>query len=384
MTTRTRLIIGGGILLACFVGWNGLAQRLTAQQSNANPGESTEPLILVIHGVGSDPVEGVLGGQGGNRLYGWSADVAKAWGMGPVQEITFRYPGRTIPDSFTDFARTGGAWAKSVQDQIQAAVRKNPGRRVVIVSHSWGTVAAKIALMGGTTRDYGDLSPIQGVSVDEWVTLGSPLGRADANVAFNLRQITGDIADGRPPVVKHWTNFYDPADRISLDSHNLPGAENVAVYWRPAGLFDYEGAHTKIWTNENVIKRLRTTVAELGKKPRTAEDAIAQYEKERLAPPPPAPSPAAARCEADFQEQLSQISATTLWNISGLASWSDGCPAAESRFTSCYQQTCQMYRDSGIYNDCTEKCTITYKSACTAENIGIAATQRDECVAGRR
>ena len=111
---------------------------------------------------------------------------------------------------------------------------------------------------------------------------------------------------------------------------------------------------------------------------RTAEDVIAEFEKERLAAPP------VAKCESDYQEQVREIDAKTQWNISGLGSPGDRCYNAESTFDACYRTTCGMYRDSGIYNDCTNRCIDSYKVACKDELRGSAATQRDQCVARSR
>lgn len=118
-----------------------------------------------------------------------------------------------------------------------------------------------------------------------------------------------------------------------------------------------------------------------GPRIKTMEEIRAEIEKARLAPPS---SPALAKCEADYQAQVSEITANTQWNYSGLASWSDGCPEADRRFTACYQETCRLYRDSGIGDACTEKCRESFRLACTAENLGIAATRRDQCVARNR
>ena len=101
-------------------------------------GASQGPLVLVVHGIG-----------GGNRPDGWSADHVRKWNIGEVREVTFRQDGRD-GTSDTDFARLAGDWALSVRRQIDQAVAENPGRPVVIVSHSWGSVATSIALNGGS------------------------------------------------------------------------------------------------------------------------------------------------------------------------------------------------------------------------------------------
>lgn len=212
--------------------------------------EANEPLVIVVHGIG-----------GGNRPDGWSNDVAKRWMVGRLQEVTFRYPGRSDGAglSITDFAREAGDWTLAVQEQIKEAVRTNPGRPVVIVSHSWGSVVTKIALSGGSgggkspalaERGY-QIDPIDlgGVKIEEWVTIGSPLGRA---IIPNV-----EVPDGCPKLVKHWTNIYDEADPVSAPSHNLAGAENTKVSgsghsYDPTGV----SAHTGIWVNRVVIKHM--------------------------------------------------------------------------------------------------------------------------------
>lgn len=207
--------------------------------------QAAEPLVIVVHGIG-----------GGNRDDGWSHDVAKRWSV-ETHEVTFRQKNRTDGSSFTDFARNGGEWAKSVQDQIKDLVAKNPGRRVVIVAHSWGTVATKLALAGGNAGGV-EIDPINldGAEVEELVTLGSPLGRADnPEIAFNLEQLGVNLVPGRPKMVKHWTNFYDPEDPVSNQSRKLAGADNVEVtksgYWGDVTGMTY---HTGIWQNPAVNK----------------------------------------------------------------------------------------------------------------------------------
>ena len=208
---------------------------------------ANDPLVLVIHGIG-----------GGNREDGWSNAIANRW-MVPVKEITFRQEGRENT-SLTDFARNSGDWALDVQRQIKQAVEANPGRRLIIVSHSWGTVATKIALAGGLTSS-GDVPPIDlgGLQVEEWITLGSPLGQAESpDVVANLLKERVSLSNGKPPVVKHWTNIYDEADPVSRKSHNLAGAENVGVsgsgHW-----YDVTGlsAHTGLWTNRRVARAVQ-------------------------------------------------------------------------------------------------------------------------------
>jgi hypothetical protein len=218
---------------------------------------SSDPLVIVVHGIG-----------GGNQEDGWSRKQAREWGV-ETHEVTFRYEGRTEPTSYDDFAQRAGDWALSAQGQIKDIVRKNPGRRVIIVSHSWGTVITKMALQGGVGGGRSDklatqsyyIEPINldGAQIELWITLGSPLGRADnPEIAFNLRQLHVDLPAGRPAIVKDWTNFFDVDDPVSNQSHNLAGANNIPVN-RSGDLRDITGisAHTGIWTNPTVSKYIR-------------------------------------------------------------------------------------------------------------------------------
>lgn len=204
---------------------------------------AVEPLVIVVHGIG-----------GGNREDGWSRDVARAWNV-ETHEVTFREPGRTGATSFTDFARKAGDWAMEVQRQIRDIARNNPGRRIMIVSHSWGTVATKMALAGGVASGLVvQAIPPGELDIEEWVTLGSPLGRADdPRVAGNLRQLNVEIPSGRPANVRHWTNFYDVDDPVSRQSRRLDGAANLEIegsgsWWDISGMT----AHTGIWTHRRV------------------------------------------------------------------------------------------------------------------------------------
>jgi hypothetical protein len=210
------------------------------------------PLVIVVHGIG-----------GGNRPDGWSDDVRKAWNVAEVREVTFRYDGRTNAGSFVDFARHAGDWTIDVQAQIRTAITDNPDRRVIVVSHSWGTVVTKVALDGGSAG--GTLIKPLAVPrghIDEWITIGSPLGRAD--VAVNLRQLNVEIPEDRPTAVKHWTNFWDAADSVSNQSHQLAGADNIEVSGSGVrGDFTGMTAHTGIWVNPVVTNHMQTLMRKL-------------------------------------------------------------------------------------------------------------------------
>lgn len=252
MVTGTRPI-GSRLVVALLAGVLATSTRPAAQQSllrNDNQPQMT-PVVLVVHGVG-----------GGNRPDGWSRDVQRAWGMGDVREVTFRNAPHEVTSS-VDAAYWAGDWALEVQRQITSIVAENPRRPIVIVSHSWGTVATAMALSGGsgggTSQDLVNkayqVPPIDlgGARVSQWVTLGSPLGNR------TLGQINVDVPNTRPSIVDRWTNFYDSADPVSAPSKNLEGAQNVEVFrsgrwWDPTGI----SAHMGIWVNPAVTKFMRS------------------------------------------------------------------------------------------------------------------------------
>lgn len=229
----------------------------------ALPGLAGEPLVVVVHGIG-----------GGDRQQGWSADIQQAWGLERVEEVTFSYEGRDTISSIKDFAPQAGDWALQVQKQLARIARKNPGRELVVVSHSWGTVTTKMALMGGmgggtsqelvgNTYQINPMNPGD-IKIKEWITLGSPLGRADANVAGNLRQLQVEVPAGKPNVVESWLNVYDPNDPVSNQSHNLAGAINKKVEMS-GNPDDWSGLsyHTGIWTNPWVTNHIREVVGKM-------------------------------------------------------------------------------------------------------------------------
>jgi len=252
---------GAALLLACVAGLTvASAPRVAAQGSLFGSGTSrnVEPLVLVVHGMG-----------GGNRDDGWSSTFQQAWKIGQVKEITFR---NDMHDqtSNTDAAYYAGDWALSVQRQIKEAVAQNPGRPVVIISHSWGTVATSMALAGGSgggnTRELtlqgNQVQPLNPneVRVAEWITLGSPLGSS------MLPLLNVDVSNTRPPNVDRWTNVYDVDDPVSKASHSLSGADNIEVSGSAGNVLqraiDFFGtdAHKGIWTNPAVTRHIQSAV----------------------------------------------------------------------------------------------------------------------------
>ena len=275
-----------------------LGLTLAGQVVTQTSGEAAGPLVLVVHGMGE-----------GNRPDGWARSMEAAWKIGQVTEVTFRseFHDRT---SYIDAGYLAGPWARDVQQQMQKAIAENPGRPIVIVSHSWGTMATALALKGGSAGgDELDPMALGSRHVAEWVTLGSPLGMDLANL-WKVQ-----VPPGRPFSVDHWTNVYDVSDPVSKFSHNLAGADNVEVSgsggWK--GYFDPTGvtAHIDIWIHPTVTKLLRDTVEVLD----TAVSSVPSTPV--AAPAKPASTPAAtadakngeldtAKAEADAAAALAR------------------------------------------------------------------------------
>lgn len=269
-SARGRRPLRGAVLLTCLAVLTSAAPRPASGQGSLfslGGGQKAEPLVLVVHGMG-----------GGNRDDGWSSSMQKTWNISEVREITFRNE-RHDQTSNTDAMYYAGDWALDVQRQIKDAVAQNPGRPVVIVSHSWGTVATSMALGGGSgggkTRELGlqanQINPIDlgGARIAGWITLGSPIG------ASTLPLLNVDVSDRRPSMVDHWTNFYDVDDPVSKASHNLQGADNIEVFGSAGNIvsraldFFGLGAHTGIWTNPAVTRFVQSSVAKARSTPVT-------------------------------------------------------------------------------------------------------------------
>lgn len=327
--------------------------------------QAVEPLVIVVHGIG-----------GGNRPDGWSADVAsKYWA--DVKEVTFRYEGRSVPASYTDFARQAGDWALEVQRRIREEVANNPGRPVIVVSHSWGTVVTKLAMEGGAASGLEvPALNLDGRMIDEWVTLGSPLGRAEAaRIAGDMEQLGVEITPGKPRLVKEWNNFYDPNDPVSAAKPELEGARNQAVKGEPVwrDIFGLQ-AHTGIWTDKTVVAHLRQRIRDLdmqmpprpaaqGRKPKPANTrdnaCMAKHRPrlEELRAHNGAQDPASSSIYTKTMGSNAKCSSTYSECIAGAKERAKACrPGPDGTFTQCFiSENKDWLRCAAEEIDCCEK-----------------------------
>ena len=89
---------------------------------------------------------------------------------------------------------------------VEAAVEKHQDKRIMLIGHSMGSIIAYDALrqLGARNSD---------VSVDHFITIGSPLG-----LPHVMKKICERHGSARTPTnVKRWTNFADRRDPVATD-----------------------------------------------------------------------------------------------------------------------------------------------------------------------
>ncbi|MER8406828.1 hypothetical protein NKH16_19155 [Mesorhizobium sp. M1307] len=104
---------------------------------------------------------------------------------------------QVVKQAYTYLAKNGAG--KAVDDLVRPRL---DGKRLIIISHSLGTVVAFKLL-----REMTDVAT--SVEVPLLITLGSPLG---------IDAVKAKLGPPRkkPQFVKRWVNFYDPADFVAL------------------------------------------------------------------------------------------------------------------------------------------------------------------------
>lgn len=91
---------------------------------------------------------------------------------------------------------------------LRDALVANRGKRIMLLSHSMGTIVAYDVL-----REIGRNDP--DFVVDHFVTLGSPLG-----LPYVVRKIADEWERPRvPSIVRRWSNFAERRDPIAFDVH---------------------------------------------------------------------------------------------------------------------------------------------------------------------
>ena len=208
----------------------------------------TEPVIVVVHGVG-------------RKIDGWtdSLDLRERWGSQRLIEINFNQT-KGATESLVNFLPETRNWADHVKEGIQAVARKFPGCEIAIVSHSWGSVVSKLVLSGGSTWS-GSYPPLMSADlgtcrITHLTTMGSPLCHPGALRLFGIV-----VNAGKPKLLEgKWLNLFNKHDRVTrfgIPAGNEPipdDCENLEL--------DQSIGHTGYWLSDQVAKIIREAIAE--------------------------------------------------------------------------------------------------------------------------
>lgn len=104
--------------------------------------------------------------------------------------------------------------AKVLRDELKSVLLEEKDKQLMVISHSMGTIIGYDVL-----RDLGKPGANSGVTVDELVTIGSPLGLP--HVLHKIREErTYDPGVRTPSIVTgRWVNYADRKDPVCADIH---------------------------------------------------------------------------------------------------------------------------------------------------------------------
>jgi hypothetical protein len=95
-----------------------------------------------------------------------------------------------------------------LRDKLQETILRHPGKRIMLIAHSMGSIVAYDAL-----RLLGRSHPT--VGIDHLITIGSPLGIP--HVKYKIFDENDLVRT--PTVVRRWTNLADRRDPVAADTH---------------------------------------------------------------------------------------------------------------------------------------------------------------------
>jgi len=134
-------------------------------------------------------------GFGGNMIDA----MKKIFGMDGIADLVLA---RKLSDLNTYY--TNSLKRNNLRNMLKEEIlsQSQNGRRIMVVAHSMGTIVA-----------YDVLHAIQGVSIEHFVTIGSPLGLP--HVKYKIIEEKTPVCT--PAIVKKWTNFADRRDPVAID-----------------------------------------------------------------------------------------------------------------------------------------------------------------------
>ncbi|EAR20440.1 hypothetical protein NB231_13966 [Nitrococcus mobilis Nb-231] len=117
---------------------------------------------------------------------------------------------------------TDKAKRTELRDRLKKAIRKNSDKRIMLVSHSMGSIIAY-----DTLRELGREEPK--LAITHFVTIGSPLGLP--HVKYQIIKESSLVR--APSIVQSWTNLADRRDPVAFDVYLRddyePNAADVRV-----------------------------------------------------------------------------------------------------------------------------------------------------------
>ena len=160
--------------------------------------EAKEGAIKTYHENWLDSVKGTT--------FDWAGDVIdsmkKHFGMDALAD-------KVLEEKLKDLSRyyEEENIRQSLRNLLREAVLENKDKRIMLLSHSMGTIIAYDVL-----RLIGKQFPR--LIVDHLVTLGSPLGLP--HVKYKIAQESSLVRT--PSIVKKWSNFADKRDPVAIDT----------------------------------------------------------------------------------------------------------------------------------------------------------------------
>jgi len=121
-----------------------------------------------------------------------------------------------------DASKPGVSARKVIQDELIAALKKNKGKKILLIAHSMGSIIA-----------FDVLAQNPDLEIDTFVTIGSPLGipiimkKMNAESKVNLKK-TGKMKT--PDTIRSaWHNFSDLEDKVAMN-YNLSDDYDVNAF----------------------------------------------------------------------------------------------------------------------------------------------------------
>ncbi len=170
------------------------------------------------------------------KTFSWGGKILdsgkKYFGMDRIADEVLQ---RKLPDLSRYY--TDQEARNTLRERLRTKILENLENRIMILSHSMGTIIAYDVL-----RDMGETHPR--LLIDHFVTLGSPLGLPHVKYKIELEKNYLRT----PSIVKKWSNFADKRDPVSLDVYLAgdysPNADGVQVK-DDLVANDWDGIHHK-------------------------------------------------------------------------------------------------------------------------------------------